>query len=287
MMRLILIIALNMTLWIPSSLADDTMTAADNMAVAKEAWTLRGDGFKDGVVDTTQLERCIKALETEVSEHSDNLEACAMLMNALYFKGDLVAKDKESKKKIYDRGLEISALAFKTLLPGKDPTDLKPEKLAKQIKANEQAVPVCFWTSVMWGLWGDNYGSFQAARKGVAGKIRHYADTVILLDSKAFDGGGYRMLGRLHTLAPKVPFFTGWIDRDKAVSYLEQAVASSDNEPLNQLYLAEALIKFEDNRKDEGISMLEALKDWKVDPSKLVEQSTAMKRAEALLAESK
>ena len=34
------------------------------------------------------------------------------------------------------------------------------------------------------------------------------------------DAAGHRVLGRLHTLAPKVPFFTGWVDRDKAVAEL-------------------------------------------------------------------
>ena len=52
-----------------------------------------------------------------------------------------------------------------------------------------------------------------------------YSETLIALDERYEDAGGHRILGRLHTLAPKVPFVTGWVDHGKAVSELRRAVA--------------------------------------------------------------
>ena len=263
-----------------------SLFASDSMDRAWQAWSQRGEGYQDGVVDASHIQDAIDAFETELKQNPDNMRACTGLMEALYFQGDFVAKDRDTKKKIYDRGLQISTLALQHLTAGQDFESMKPEDLVAAIQSDPQAVAVCFWSSAMWGLWGDNYGAFQAARKGVAGKIRNYAEAAILLDPDAFDGGGYRMLGRLHTLAPKVVFFTGWIDRDLAIDYLEKAVATSKNEPLNILYLADALLRFQDSRKAEAQGLLKEVMARPVNPGKRVEDTVAIEKAKKMLEES-
>jgi len=259
----------------------------ENMIKGEEAWSKRATNYENGIVDPTYVQAAIDAFEAEITENPNNIKAHAKLMEAYYFKGDFVAKDVATKKEIYDRGLVISRKAFGKLTQGKDSDDMKPKELADLIKDNPDAASVCFWTSVMWGLWGDNFGTFQAAKKGVAGKIRNYAEATNILDETGYDAGGYRMLGRLHTLAPKIPFFTGWINRDKAIKFLEKANSISTKEPLNRFYLAEALLKFENKRKAEALKILEELAGMEASDLNKVEDSSAIMKAKNLLMESK
>ena len=80
-----------------------------------------------------------------------------------------------------------------------------------------------------------------AARQGVGDRVKRYSEILIALDERYEDAGGHRVLGRLHTLAPKVPFITGWVDRGKAVSELRRAVALGPDNFDNHVFLAEAL----------------------------------------------
>jgi len=81
----------------------------------------------------------------------------------------------------------------------------------------------------------------KAARTGAAEKVRDDASVVIALDPDFEEGGGYRILGRLHHQAPKVPFLTSWVSRDKALENLRRAVSVNDRNFVNRHFLAEAL----------------------------------------------
>ena len=67
-------------------------------------------------------------------------------------------------------------------------------------------------------------------------------ETLIALDERFEGGAGHRVLGRLHSEAPKVPFFTGWVDHDKAIAELDKALAIAPAELSNRYYLADALL---------------------------------------------
>jgi hypothetical protein len=87
-----------------------------------------------------------------------------------------------------------------------------------------------------------------AVRQGVAAKIRDSARAMIAIDPKLEDAGGQRILGRLHAVAPRVVFFTGWVDRDESVRLLRQAVEIAPGNLVNRLYLAEALHEFTEDK---------------------------------------
>jgi hypothetical protein len=141
-----------------------------------------------------------------------------------------------------------------------------------------------FWGAIAWGLWGMSHSYFASGTKGVAGKIRDHAQAVILLDSNYADAGGLRLLGRLHTATPKIPLFTGWIDRTEGLELLERAYEVSDRDPRNALFLAEAILEFRPEQKERALELLREVSSRSPDPSYLVEQTETLSSARLLLA---
>ena len=125
-----------------------------------------------------------------------------------------------------------------------------PNVLAGHFKDRSDAAPTFFWAAVAWGEWALSEGKLEAARTGAAETIRDYALTVIGIDPVFEEGGGYRILGRLHDQAPWIPFVTGWVSRDEAVKALRLAMQQNKRNFANRHFLAEAL--YRRGRQGEG-----------------------------------
>lgn len=195
--------------------------------------------------------------------------------------------DPEARRSLFARGRELAEEGLDLLARpagGREILDrMAPEERAKALAVVPEAPALYFWAAVHWGLWGENVGKFTAARQGVGSKIRDYAETVIALDETYEEAGGHRILGRLHTEAPKIPFITGWVDREVAVSELRRAVELAPRNALNRLYLAEALIRFRPRAKAEARRILRDLAKGDPDPCWLVEESQVRVQARELL----
>jgi hypothetical protein len=113
------------------------------------------------------------------------------------------------------------------------------------------------WTAGHWGEWGLVRGKFAAARGGVAGRVRDLAQTVVDLDPSFEDAAGYRILGRLHSEAPKIPFITGWVSHRKGVQYLRRAYLAAPGHPGTCHFLAEAILDHEGEKRDEAKRLLD------------------------------
>jgi len=161
---------------------------------------------------------------------------------------------------------------------------MKPEEVAAAIGKDPLAAEIYFWSSTHWGLWGRYRGKIAAARQGVATKIRKFAEIVILLDDTIENGGGHRVLGRLHAEAPKIPLVTGWISRDRAISELRRALEIAPQDLLTNLFLAEALLEFQPQKKEEALEILRTIVNATPDPVWLVEDSKTIEDAKAVLA---
>jgi hypothetical protein len=140
------------------------------------------------------------------------------------------------------------------------PTSSTPNGLpTAPLRAIPEAPPLLLWSAADWGLWGNAFGKLAAARQGVGSKVRDWGETLIALDERYEGGAGHRVLGRLHSEAPKVPFFTGWVDHDKAISELEKAVALGPEELSNHFYLADALLLHRPAAKPRALTLLRQL----------------------------
>ena len=257
------------------------------LARGDAAWEGRAEGHRGGRAAAGPIGEAVKAYEEALREAPKDFEIRWKLLRALYFQGDFVVTDVEKKKEIFGRGREVVEGALDLLAPevgGREKLDgMTPKEIAAAFAGRDEVGYVYYWGAIAWGLWGDAYGKMAAARQGVGRKIDDYARVAIELVPDHESAGGHRLLGRLHTEAPKIPFFTGWIDRDLAISELRIAHEKAPEEPYNPVYLADALLRFDKKKEQEAIRLLEEAVTRTPRDFKLVEDTKILGDAKALL----
>lgn len=263
-------------------------TVEEAIARGDRAWADRSDGHQGARARPEPVEQAISAYTAALEEDPTRLEARWKLLRALYFKGEFVLDDKEDRLALFARGREIADAGRRQIEQhydlAQDSLEMKPREVAEAIGSDETAAKIYFWSSTHWGLWGRYRGKFAAAREGVASKIRKFAEIVILLDEEVENAGGHRVLGRLNAEAPKIPLVTGWIDRDLAISELRRARELAPTDLLTQVFLAEALLDYRPENREEALALLDAVVASEPDPRWLVEEIKAIDDAKALLA---
>jgi hypothetical protein len=254
------------------------------------AYTRRQEGRVGGVASGRRISEAIAAYQT-AAEAPDNLEARWKLLRAYYFKGMYTGLDPESRKAVFARARRVSDDAMAILARRSGSRDLAeflkvpPAARAAALAKQPEAAPTFYWSSACWGQWALAVGKLEAARIGAGERIRDDAATVIALAPGFEDGGGYRVLGRLHDQAPDVPFLTGWVSRDEALKNLRLAVSVGPKNFSNRHYLAEALWRGGAEEKSEAVSLEEAVMAGAPSPQHLVEDLSVQNQARANLAE--
>lgn len=261
------------------------LTAQDAISVGDAAWARRAEGRQGGRAAAGPINEAIAAYERAVKEQPDRLEVYPKLLRALHYKGDYAVHTKEGKQQVFGRGREVVEAAVDRIerRAGKNLDELPPAQVAKLVGRIPEAPEIFLWGGIHWGLWGDAYGRIAAARQGVGDKIRRYGEIAVALDERLEKAGGHRLLGRLHTLAPKIPLVTGWVDRGKAISHLRRAVALAPGDLYNQVYLAEALLEHQPGKAAEAREILRKVIQTKPDPARVVEDERALANARELL----
>lgn len=263
-------------------------TAALDLQRGDEAWARRADAPGPTVL------RAIAHYEDALAAQPANLTARWKLVRALYFQGELVLAEEESRRAAFERGRDLAEVGLDRLAADLGRTRgqleaLEPEALAGHLAGDaelrREAAGVYFWGAVCWGLWGESVGKLQAARQGVGGRIRDYSERVVALDVDFAGAGGLRLLGRLHAVAPRIPFFTFWVDRDFAIESLRRAQRLAPEELHNRLYLAEALLDHRPEARAEALRWLEETAAQEPRPGHRIEDASVIARARARLAE--
>ncbi len=266
--------------------AQTDATAA--IAAGDAAYAKRAEGHHGAKAQPGPINEAIAAFERAVKAEPDRLEGSWKLLRALHFKGDFAAQTNEERQKVFARGKEVGEAAIDRLAKragGRAKLDaMTPAQAAKALAGVAEAPPLYLWSAVDWGLWGDAFGRLAAARQGVGDKVRTYSEILNALDERYEDAAGHRILGRLHTLAPKVPFVTGWVDRDKGVSELRKAVALGPANWDNDLFLAEALFEHFPAKAAEARGICQKLLSRQPSADLLVEQESTLAKAKELLA---
>jgi tetratricopeptide (TPR) repeat protein len=264
--------------------------AAEAIARGDAAWSRRAEGHQAGTGRATPgpIGEAIAAYEQALKEQPERLEIYWKLLRAQHFKGDFVARTREDKQAIFGHAREVAEAGLDRLARkagGRERLDaMAPQAAAKALAGIPEAVALHLWAGIHWGLWGDNFGRLAAARQGVGDRIRRYSEVVIAIDERFENAGGHRLLGRLHTLAPKVPFLTGWVDRGKAVAELRRAVALAPDFPLNSVFLADALLQYQPDKAAEARQLLRRELGRPPAPERVVEDEDAVGQARQLLA---
>jgi hypothetical protein len=248
------------------------------------AFARRQEGRVGAVANPRPIAQAIAAYQT-ASEAPDNLEARWKLMRALYFKGVYTGLDADARKAVFNQARRVSddAIAILARRTGREGgpqlLQLSPPMRAEALAKETDAAPTFFWSAVCRGQWALSVGKLEAARAGAAERIRDDAATVVALDPKFEEGGGYRVLGRLHSEAPEIPFLTGWVSRDEAVKNLRLALANGPRNFLNRHFLAEALARGTPEEKAEAIKLEQSVVSDAPSPGSLVENLSVQEDA--------
>ncbi len=259
------------------------------LAEADRLWGERGEGATSGEVSPARIDPVIAACRRAIEIDPDSLEGRWRLLRALYFKGEHTTRDPEEKKRIFDEGKKAGEAAIALIrrkvaaATGRATEKEGPVALAKDARAIPGAVATFLWDGVNWGKWALVYGKAAAARQGAAAKIRDDAQAVVLIDPRFEEGGGYRLLGRLHHQTPFIPFITGWASRSEARKNQKLAMETGPRHFYNRLYWAEALWDYEKDRRDEARRVLQALVADTPSADYRVEDLRAQEDARALL----
>ena len=243
-------------------------TTSSREEIGDLLWRERARGFASKQLDPSPALEALAAWEEALVERPGNVLLRSKVMQAIYFRAHFLGGASVEPKLLYDRLVELAEETVELAASSADPTD--------RARAH-------FWAAAGWALWGEAHSSVKAGARGVAGKIRRHASDLIAIDPEFADAGGMRMLGRLHTVAPKVVFFTGWIDRERGIELLREAHSISTRDGRNALFLAEALLQYRPNERREALDLLAEACALQPDPTQLVEESEAIEEACATL----
>ena len=133
------------------------------------------------------------------------------------------------------------------------------------------------------GRWAQVYGTFAAAKEGVADLMKLHSEKIIELDDQYMDGGGYFMLGAVHLKSPYIPFILSWPSNKEAINYLTKAYNQGEDTPSQNVYLARSLYK--GGEKEKAIKMLRKFIFRPISEKNKVEDLEYKLEAENLLAD--
>jgi len=246
------------------------------VAAADLAWSRRDEGRAGARASSKRINEAISGYE-KAAESPSNVEARWKLARALFFRAKYTGLGPDSQRAAFVKARTAGeeAIALLRATPATRgpvlPADATPAAIAGALAREPQAAPTYFWTAVAWGEWGLLVGRYQAAKAGAATRVRDYSETVIAIDPRFEEGGGYRILGRLHHRAPRVPYVTGWVSRTEAVRYLKLSLQVAPRNFVNRHFLAEALADQGAPAKAEAIRIERELLADAPSPGHLVE----------------
>jgi tetratricopeptide (TPR) repeat protein len=192
-----------------------------------------------------------------LSLRPDSTEARYRLVRALFFRAAFCGSGPEERKRIFEearRTGEEGVARLDAAVAGREGA-ARAAALRKVPGGGE----VLYWAAVAWGEWALGRSRLAAVRAGAPRRIRDLAQRVIDVDPDLEEGGGYRVLGRLHHQSPSIPFVTGWVSRETSLRCLRRAYAAFPDNTVNQYFLAEALLRHERSRREEARTLLARL----------------------------
>jgi hypothetical protein len=241
------------------------------LAAADDAWRRRDEGRAGAQANGRRISQAVSRYE-EAAAVSGAVEPRWKLARALFFQGKFTGLDQKGQRALLEKARNV----------GEEGIALVQRR--GSVSRNPDAVATYFWAAVAWGEWAQIVPRARAARAGAASKIRDYASTVIQLDPSFEEGGGYRILGRLHHRAPRIPLVTGWVSRAEGIRNLRLAVKTAPENFVNRHFLAEALADGGSSAKSEAIRIERELVADSPSPGHLVEDLAIQEEAKRDLA---
>jgi tetratricopeptide (TPR) repeat protein len=246
------------------------------IARADALWAQRAEGQQDGRARPERSEAAVAAYERARSEQPESLEAAWKLLRALWFAAYFASDESEARAR-YERALAVGDEGVATLAARVGGTDvlrsIEPERLRERLDAGARrdAAELYFWYAVNLGAWSRVAGLVQAVRSGVASRMHEAILRSLALDPDVEQGGALRLLSRLHSELPRVPFVSGFVDPARAVPLAERALTAYPQHPGNSYLLGLALLAHAPERRAEALQRIEATAVLEPRPDHVVE----------------
>jgi len=257
-------------------------------ARAARCWSERARGFEStGRVDPEPVRCAIAAFAEASAAEPDRLDLRFRRIEALWFSAHFAATEKGAARRDLDLAVELADDAIERIEASASAAlaaaggDL--DRMAAALASVPDAGEAHFWAAIAWGEWGLERGSLAAVARGVPARLRRHAELAARLAPDLRDGGGLRLLGRVHTTMPHLPLVSSWVDRERGVELLRSALETSDRDPRNLVFLAEALLDYRPAARAEAIDLLRRAVARPPDPIERVEQSETLSAARARL----
>ena len=250
--------------------AQDPPTHARSLLGEADAlYARRGESARGAVADPKLIDDAIGRYRRALRAAPADGEALYKLLRALHFRGAFCGAAVETQRAVFDEGRQLGQAAVDRIERGLE--DKKPAERIGALRAVPRAAEMYFWTAACWGRWALARGKLAAARQGAAARVRDLAQRVIDLDPLLEEGGGYRVLGRLHDQSPRIPFLTGWVSREKALLYLRKSHEMAPENSATRFFLGDATLNHDEENKDEARRLLQSCVEGAPRPEYLVE----------------
>jgi tetratricopeptide (TPR) repeat protein len=268
---------------------------SDDVARGDSAWASRAEGHQEGRPQSDPILSAVRFYESALAANPQSLEARWKLLRALHFAGDFALKDAPERSEIFDRARRVSEEGLDRLadrvsaglrLEANEPETIRAELEATDVSSSDVA-RLYFWAAINWGAWSRDVGLLEAVRQGVANRLYRYTRVTIALEPDYDDGGALRLLGRLHAELPRVPFVSGWVDRDRALPLIERAYAVAPENPGNRLLLGLTLLDLAPERREEAVALLEQVGQLSPRPAMRIEDLAMRREARETLTEAR
>jgi len=226
---------------------------------------LRAEVLDKRLATPTRIEEAIRQYRAALEVDSLTLEASWKLLRALHYAVDFTNLDDPAKDALVVEAVELASASTEGLEAGGG-TDGDRARLL-------------FWSAIAWGTRAQRVGLLTIVREGVAGRMHDQAEQSLALDPSVDRGGALRLLSRLHATLPRVPFVSGWVDRDKALPLAERGYALDPAHPGNRLILALALLDRAPDRRSEARELLTSVANAEVRSDFVVEDLAIREQA--------
>jgi tetratricopeptide (TPR) repeat protein len=263
---------------------------SDDVARGDSAWASRAEGEREGRPQSAPILEAVSFYESALAASPESLEVRWKLLRALHFAGDFAAQEVRERRAIFERARDVSEKGLDLLadrVSGVRLEEEEPEAIRRRLEAKDvspsDVARLYFWSAINWGAWSRDVGLLKAVRQGVANRLYRYTGITIALEPGYDEGGGLRLLGRLHAELPRVPFVSGWVDRDQALPLVERAYTLAPANPGNRLLLALTLLDLAPERRGEALDLLDQVGRLTPRPSMRIEDLTMRKEAQERL----
>ena len=159
--------------------------------------------------------------------------------------------------------------------------ELAMTKSREYINKYPNNVEFVYWHLANMSNWAKTVGLRSVTKMGAGEEFREKAVDIIVMDPEYEDGGGFFLLGAVYFTAPYIPIISTWPSNSKAIKYFKKAVNTGLATPLQQIYLAKALIK--EDLINEAKEVLQSLSQYDPNPKNMIEDLSYITESRSLL----